>query len=119
MRIQPLFPIAACLALAACASTSATHAPSAGAQSTVEGQVVSVDTAPWAYDGSAVVTVDTDTRGAVRVQLPARWNLCKAPAPQDIDRLQPGQRVRATGTVSEDGALVVCERAEHALVRIP
>jgi hypothetical protein len=55
--------------------------------------------------------------GEVEVHLPARWNLCKAPPPEDVQALKAGDRVQATGTVSEDGALVVCERAEHGLRR--
>ena len=34
------------------------------------------------------------------VQLPARWNLCKAQAPADVQALKPRDRVQATGTVT-------------------
>ena len=50
-----------------------------GSQATVDGSIASIDTKPWTYDGSAVVLLDTATQGRVAVQLPARWNLCKAP----------------------------------------
>lgn len=110
--------LATCLALAACASTPAAPAWVPGQQATVEGQVATVDTTPWTYDGSAVVTLATPT-GNVDVHLPARWNLCKAPPPDDVPSLKAGDRVQATGTVTEEGALVVCEQADHALRRLP
>ncbi|MBA3928090.1 MAG: hypothetical protein C0521_00735 [Xanthomonas sp.] len=109
------------LLLGACATTPTTT-PSAtlaaGQQATVDGTLVSVDTTPWTYDGSAVVKIATDN-GQVDVHLPARWNLCKAPPPDDLPSLKAGDRVRATGTVTEDGGLVVCERAEHVLRKTP
>ncbi|MFC0679640.1 NEW3 domain-containing protein [Lysobacter korlensis] len=101
------------------ACTSMPAAPQTdGTQATIEGTVAAVDTSPWAYDGNAVVTVSTDARGTVSVQLPARWNLCKATAPDELQRLKPGDRVQATGTLGPDNALVVCERAEHRLQRL-
>ena len=79
----------------------------------MEGQVATVDTTPWTYDGSAVITLATPS-GNVDVHLPARWNLCKA-APVDVAAMRVGQRVRAVGSVTEDRDVVVCERAEHRL----
>ena len=109
---------AALLALSACQSTpDAGPALAPGAQASIEGTVQAVDTAPWAYDGNASVVIDTTAHGRVEVQLPARWNLCKAPAPADPNMLKTGDRVRATGTVSEEGRLVVCELATHRLER--
>lgn len=109
-----LVPLLLCAGLGAgCASAPATPASSSGEQS-IEGTIASVDTAPWAYDGHAVVQVDTATRGRVAVQLPARWNLCKA-APVDVAALSPGMRVRAVGADGADGALVVCGDAAHRL----
>lgn len=87
-------------------------------QASVEGTVERVDTAPWAYDGNAIVVVGGTAQGAVTVQLPARWNLCKAPAPVDPATLKTGERVRAVGTVSADGDLVVCEQPTHRLERL-
>lgn len=104
--------------LAACTSMPAASLTE-GAQATIEGTVTAVDTSPWAYDGNAVVRVASDAHGAVSVQLPARWNLCSAAAPDDLQGLQPGDRVQATGTVAADRAVVVCERAEHRLRRLP
>jgi hypothetical protein len=119
--------ITAALALSACATappaTEAT-APSGpalvvGQQATIEGDVTSVDTAPWAYDGNAVVTVSTASAGIVSVQLPARWNLCKARPLDDVQALKPRDRVQAVGTVSAAGTLVVCEQPQHTLRRLP
>jgi len=103
------------LALSACATAPAGHALIEGQQATIEGRVISVDTAPWAYDGNAVVTLSTTTSHTVRVQLPARWNLCKAPPPDNVQALKPGDRVQAIGTATSSNELVVCEQPQHRL----
>ena len=115
-----LATLAAAVMLAACTTTPTASSPTlaAGPQATVTGTLVSVDTTPWTYDGSAVVKIAA-TNGQVDVHLPARWNLCKAPPPDDVQSLKAGDRVQATGTVTDDGALVVCERAEHGLRKTP
>lgn len=102
------------LAIAGCATAPSTSALVAGSQATVDGTIASIDTKPWTYDGSAVVLLDTATHGQVAVQLPARWNLCKA-GQVDVAALAVGRRAQAVGTVTEDGAVVVCERVEHRL----
>ena len=113
---------AALAALSACTtqppSAPVTSALAVGLQATIEGDVVSVDTAPWAYDGNAVITVSTATAGMVRVQLPARWNLCKAQPLDDVPALQPRDRVQVVGTVTAPGELVVCEQRQHRLRRV-
>ena len=103
------------LALSACATAPAGHAFIEGQQATIEGRVISVDTAPWAYDGNAVVTLSTTTSHTVTVQLPARWNLCKAPPPDNVQALKPGDRVQAIGTATSPNKLVVCEQPQHLL----
>ncbi len=110
---------AAFLLLSACATTPAVGALVVGQQATIEGKVVRVDTDPWAYDGNAVVTVSTANADTVAVQLPARWNLCKASPPGDVQALKPGDDVEAVGTVSAPGELVVCEQAQHWLRKLP
>ncbi|MDQ3057880.1 MAG: hypothetical protein M3Q96_09180, partial [Pseudomonadota bacterium] len=56
--------------LPACTTTTITM-PATGAslttgkQASIEGSIVSVDTAPWAYDGNAVVMVFTTMHGNV------------------------------------------------------
>jgi hypothetical protein len=106
-------------ALSACATPRA-HTASLvpGKQAAFEGRIVGVDTNPWAYDGNAVVTVATANNGTVQVQLPARWNLCKAEAPGDVQALRPGDRVQVAGTVTDAGTVVVCEQPQHRLRQV-
>jgi hypothetical protein len=105
--------------LSACATPPAhTSSLVPGEQATFEGRILSVDTNPWAYDGNAVVTVATVNRETVQVQLPARWNLCKAEAPGDVQALRPGDRVQVAGTVTEAGTVVVCEQPQHHLRKV-
>ena len=122
MTLPRLGLLSAALLLGACTTTAPSATPSAtlaaGQQATVDGTIVSVDTTPWTYDGSAVVKI-ASTNGQVDVHLPARWNLCKAPPPDDVQSLKAGDRVQATGTVTDDGALVVCEHADHGLRKTP
>lgn len=103
------------LAIGGCSGAPDRHA--AGDTVTFEGRVVSVDTQPWAYDGNAVVVVDSATRGRVAVQLPARWNLCRA-APVDVGRLESGSRARVVGETGAEGEVVVCADASHRLERV-
>ncbi len=119
LSVTHLFAAAAALvALSACATAPTGAAFANGQQATIEGEVIQVDTDPWAYDGNAVVTVSTVGAGTVRVQLPARWNLCKAPAPGDVQALKPGDRVQAIGTATAPGELVVCEQPQHRLRKV-
>ena len=106
--------------LSACTSTPKTSASSLvpGGQAAFEGRIVSVDTNPWAYDGNAVVTVATDRTGTLQVQLPARWNLCKAEPLGDVQAFKPGDRVHVAGTVDEAGVVIVCEQPQHHLRKL-
>lgn len=108
----------ALIALSACATTPTGGALVVGQQATLEGDVASVDTNPWAYDGNAVVTISTVDAGTVSVQLPARWNLCKARPLGDVQAFKPGDRVQAVGTVTAPGELMVCAQPEHRLRKI-
>jgi len=116
----PRLPIATAtlLALSACATAPKQDALVVGQQATIEGDIVSVDTNPWAYDGNAVVTVSSASAGKVGVQLPARWNLCKAQPLDDVQALKPGDRVQVVGTVAAPGELVVCAEPEHRLRKL-
>lgn len=108
--------------LSACATTPATALAvpplSVGQEATIQGSVVQVDTAPWAYDGNAVVTVATARMGTVEVQLPARWNLCKAQPLPDLQALRPRDRVEAVGTVTAPDTLTVCAQPQHRLRKL-
>ena len=120
-RILPtdrLAALAALVALSACAIAPKNSALVAGQQATIEGEVVRVDTDPWAYDGNAVITISTAGTGTINVQLPARWNLCKAQPLGDVQALKPGDRVQAVGTATAPGEMVVCEQPEHRLRKV-
>ena len=109
---------AAFLVLSACATKPAGKPLKAGQQASLQGNVVSVDTAPWAYDGNATIVISTAEAGKVEVQLPARWNLCKAQPLGDVQALKSGDRVEVVGTVSEPNRLVVCAEPQHLLRKI-
>lgn len=113
-RLRVTFVAALFIGSIGCAATGGASLQ-AGSQIAIEGAIASIDTAPWAYDGNAVVQIDTSDRGRVAVQLPARWNLCKA-APVNMEALSVGTRVRAVGTVGAEGEVVVCQDATHRLV---
>ena len=108
--------IALGVALLATACTTSGEQPAAPTGiTTIEGTIVSVDTKPWAYDGHAVVQVDVGGRRWVSVQLPARWNLCKA-QPVDVQALAVGKRVQAIGEAEGADTLVVCAEPSHRLI---
>ena len=116
-KLAILLPMLA--ALSACTTMPGpTAALVDGQEASIEGDVLSVDTAPWTYDGNAVVTVATATSGTVKVQLPARWNLCKAQPHAGIQELKPRDRVRAVGTAAGDNSLVVCAQPQHLLRKL-
>ncbi|TZF90971.1 hypothetical protein [Cognatilysobacter lacus] len=117
MRIA-LAVLAVSSVLGGCAGMPTSSTPVAGQQAAFDGRVFSVDTSPWAYDGNGVVTVDSDVHGRISVQLPARWNLCKAP-PVAAQSLKPGDRVHVVAGVDARDRVTVCERADHRLERIP
>lgn len=87
-----------------------------GEDTTVVGTVATVDTDPWAYDGNAVLVVTTDA-GDVRVEVPARTNLCAATELGLVTQLAPGEAVEVVGERTEAGAVVPCGRAAHGLRR--
>jgi hypothetical protein len=116
-RLPRCVPVAIALAaslLAGCATPAGTQATgSAGSEVVLEGRVVSVDTAPWTYDGNALLVVDGTSRGRITAQLPARWNLCKAQGFDVLQTLKAGDRVRVAGTLTAEGDVSVCGQASH------
>ncbi|MET0656207.1 MAG: hypothetical protein ABWY94_11610 [Pseudoxanthomonas sp.] len=106
------------LALSACATAPRSAALVVGQPADFEGEVVSVNTDPWAYDGNAVVVVASAAAGKVDVQLPARWNLCKAQPLGDVQALKPRDRVRVVGTVTAPAEVVVCQQPQDQLRKI-
>ncbi|GAB3730280.1 hypothetical protein GCM10028862_09440 [Luteimonas pelagia] len=117
--VRPLLALALAAALSSgCATTAATDAAAGpGTTATAEGRITSIDRDPWAYDGNAVMAVQT-TGGTARVEIPARLNLCDAPGLDAFGTLVVGERIRATGEVGADGAITVCRGTGHALVRL-
>lgn len=104
-----------CAAIAGCATTAPATTPlTAGQQASIEGRITAIDMRPWTFDGNAVIQFESDAHGLVSVQLPARWNLCKAQA-VNVKALAVGRRARVVGAVGDAGEIVVCERAEHRL----
>ena len=103
--------------LAACAAPPDGDPPGADgfdAGATVRGEVVSVDAAPLAYDGDALVVVRTDG-GERTVRVPARINLCETDDLVTLDALRPGVRVEARGGVGADGDVTPCASPDHFL----
>lgn len=84
----------------------------------LEGRVASADMTPWTYDGNAIVVVDSAPHGSVKVQLPARWNLCRATGIDTASTLKPGDRVRVVGTATDPDTLTVCDGATHRIQRL-
>jgi hypothetical protein len=107
----------ATLAAGCVMTTHSGSALAAGTQASIQGRISSIDTAPWTYDGNAVVGVATRAHGVVAVHLPARWNLCRA-QPVDMQALAIGDDVHATGSVGTTGELVVCEQSGHGLRKV-
>jgi hypothetical protein len=120
MPIRTLALALATLVLAGCGTAGPT-APvlATGAEVEFEGRLEAVDTAPWAYDGNARLVVETTAHGDVAVELPARWNLCKATGIGDAGSFTVGDRVRVVGTVTAPGTVTVCEQATHRVARLP
>lgn len=109
--------LAAALAAGGCVQRNVIDSSLAEGEATLAGKLVAVDTAPWAYDGNAVVQVAVPGHGIVAVHLPARWNLCAAP-PVPVEAFAIGDDVRVRGTVGADGAVVVCEGSDHGITPV-
>lgn len=102
------------LGLAACATPHPGNGPWAPEQEVAfAGTVASVDLAPMAYDGNALVRVSSDAHGLVTVHLPARRNLCQAEGFDLLPRLKAGDRVRVAGTAAGPADVNVCLLASH------
>ena len=113
--------VAACLValavLGGCAAAPVDDTFATGQPVAFDGRVVSIDTSPWAYDGNAVVVVRDAAGRDVRVQLPARWNLCEAAA-VDVQALTPGDRVEVSAEAIEARTVVVCGQTAHHLHKL-
>lgn len=94
--------------LAGCTGSVQSAAP------TVAGEVVAVDLSPMAYDGNATLDVRTDAGSTVRVEVPARTNLCQAELGA-LGEIRPGDRVEVTGERSATGVVTPCADPTHSL----
>lgn len=105
--------------LAACATPGGAAQPlAADGQVIVEGRVVSIDATPMAYDGDALVVLDSVLHGPLTVHLPARTNLCRAQGLDLLGELRVGDRLQVEGLATGPGDITVCQEASHRLRRI-
>lgn len=114
-----LAPLVALVELAGCASMPSAPILAVGRDLAFTGTVVTADFAPWAFDGSAVVTVDAGPLGRIAVSLPARYNLCKASGIGSASTLAAGMKVDIVGRVTAPAQVSVCESASHHITRLP
>ena len=113
--MRALLPLLAlCLAAGACGPRPDPGA--AAGDRVVLGEVVSVDLAPMAYDGDAVIRVRAGAE-TVRVLVAARMNLCAATGLDLVGALQPGDAVEVVGAVMDDAAVRPCESEGHRIAR--
>lgn len=111
--------IVAMVMLAACVAPGGMVQPLAvDRQAVVEGRVVSVDASPMAYDGDALVMLESVSNGAITVHLPARTNLCRAQGLGLLGELRVGDRLHVEGLVTGPGDITVCQEPSHRLQRI-
>ncbi len=105
--------------LSGCTAPGQVLSPMAPEQQVViEGRVSSVDTSPMAYDGDALVLLESDARGTVTVHVPARTNPCRAQGLGLLGLLQPGDRLRVAGKASGPRDITVCEQPSHRLQKL-
>lgn len=117
IRLAP--PAALLMLLLGCAAPGSALQPLAtDRQVVLEGRVASVDTAPMAYDGDALVVLDSAAHGAVTVHIPARTNLCRAQGLELLPELRAGDRLRVEGLATGPGNVTVCQEPTHSLQRI-
>lgn len=82
-------------------------------QGELTGVVTQIDLAPMAFDGDALIEVQTE-RGASRtVRIPARERQCEAPTQAIVDVLAVGDRVEVRGALGADGDVTPCAAPSH------
>lgn len=118
LRASALLAVGLAIAASGCASMPGSAAMQVGRDIAFTGTVASADFAPWAFDGSAVVRVDSP-QGRIAIELPARYNLCKAQGIGGASTLAVGMKVDVNGRVTAPGKVSVCESVSHHIVRIP
>ena len=117
MRLLTL--VGLCFAFAACNSAAVQDRPEPEKPDRrVQGEVLDVDASPMAYDGDAVIRVQTEAGEEVRVLIPARLNLCAAEGLGLYSELEPGDRVEVQGLGQEEASVRPCESESHYLRRL-
>lgn len=83
---------------------------------TVAGEVIAADFSPMAYDGNATIDVRTDS-GTVRVEIPARTNLCQADFGA-YSEIGVGDRIEVRGERQPSGVVTPCSSPSHYLRKV-
>lgn len=97
---------------------SACSSPPEASGGGVIGTVTSVDLAPMAYDGDAVIVMETGGGEVVTVRVAARMNLCDASGLALVGELVPGDRIEVTGSMDPDGSIRPCTDPSHFIARV-
>lgn len=84
----------------------------------LEGRVTEIDRTPMFVDGDARIYLESEAHGAVVVRVPARERRCPAEGLDALSALSPGDRMRASGRVTEAREVTVCEEATHFLEKL-
>lgn len=114
MRFTPALML---LLLVAC--TGAGDRLPVGGELQVEGPVLRVDLEPMTRDGDGRIRIRDAGHGAVVILVPARRDhLCSADYALDVNGIEAGTMLRARGTVTQRGELLVCAGDTHFLGNI-
>lgn len=94
-----------------------------GEVTAVKGTVLAVDLEQMMYDGPAVITLKAESGDVTNIAVPSMGlPLCAAYKNNnigDVSLIKPGDEFEVRGTVSENGAIVPCESADHYLRPTP
>lgn len=106
--------LAFALLVSSCTSRPEPYEASGGG---IVGTISSVDLSPMAYDGDAVIQMETDTGELLRVLIAARMNLCAATGLDLVGQLEEGDRITVSGD-REGDAIRPCTDSSHRLARL-
>ncbi len=82
----------------------------------VTGGISAINTDALAYDGPAIITLETLESEILTIEIPAQINLCPAAdAIVSLNDLSIGDVVAVNGEVSDSGNIVVCANQNHYL----
>ncbi len=85
--------------------------------STDRGEILAIDLAPLAYDGSAIITIKNDEGIPKNIAIPARgFSMCPGfKNVADISSLKVGNKIEVRGEVDSEGVIVPCVSEAHYL----